>query len=33
MKKKTFEQQFVHSADSETYLVEFLKNLQNGEKK
>lgn len=31
--EKTFEQQFVHSTDSETYLVEFLKNLQKGEKK
>lgn len=27
---KTFEQQYVHSTDSETYLVEFLKNLQKG---
>lgn len=31
--EKTFEQQFVHSTDSETYLVEFLKNLQKGGKK
>ena len=31
--EKTFEQQFVHSTDSETYLVEFLKNLQKGDKK
>lgn len=30
---KTFEQQYVHSADSETSLVEFLKNIQKGEKK
>lgn len=30
---KTFEQQYVHSTDSETSLVEFLKNLQKGEKK
>lgn len=30
---KTFEQQFVHSTDSETSLIEFLKNLQKGEKK
>ena len=30
---KTFEQQYVHSTDSETNLVEFLKNLQKGEKK
>ena len=31
--EKTFEQQFVHSTDSETSLIEFLKNLQKGEKK
>lgn len=31
--KKTFEGQYMHSADSETVLVEFLKNLQKGEKK
>ena len=30
---KTFEQQYVHSTDSETSLIEFLKNLQKGEKK
>ena len=30
---KTFEQQYVNSTDSETSLVEFLKNLQKGEKK
>lgn len=30
---KTFEQQYVHSTDSETYLVEFLKNLQKKETK
>lgn len=30
---KTFDQQYVHSTDSETGLVEFLKNLQKGEKK
>lgn len=30
---KTFEQQYAHSTDSETNLVEFLKNLQKGEKK
>lgn len=30
---KTFQHQFVHSTDSETYLVDFLKNLQKGEKK
>ena len=29
---KTFEQQYVHSTDSETSLIEFLKNLQKGEK-
>lgn len=31
--EKTFEQQYVHSTDSETSLMEFLKNLQKGEKK
>lgn len=31
--EKMFEQQYVNSTDSETYLVEFLKNLQKGEKK
>ena len=30
---KTFEQPYMHGTDSETYLVEFLKNLQKGEKK
>lgn len=30
---KTFEQPYMHSTDSETYLVEFLKNLQKGVKK
>lgn len=30
---KTFEHQYVHSTDSETYLVEFLKNLQKRETK
>lgn len=28
--KSTYDKQYVHSADSETYLVEFLKNLQRG---
>ena len=27
-----YDSQFVHSADSETYLVDFLKNLQKGDK-
>lgn len=27
-----YDQQYIHYADSETYLVEFLKNLQKGEK-
>lgn len=31
--EKTFEQPYMHATDSETYLVEFLKNLQRGEKK
>lgn len=30
---KTFEQQYVHSTDSETYMIEFLKNLQKDRKK
>ena len=30
---KTFEHQYVHSTESETYLVEFLKNLQKKETK
>ena len=30
--KKTYDQQYVDDADSETHLVEFLKNLQKGEK-
>lgn len=30
---KTFEHPYMHGTDSETYLVEFLKNLQKGEKK
>lgn len=31
--EKTFEQQYMNSTDSETYLVEFLKNLQKDRKK
>ena len=31
-KEKTFDQQYVHNENSETYLVEFLKNLQKGAK-
>ena len=31
--EKKFDRTYMHSADSETYLVEFLKNLQKGEKK
>lgn len=31
-REKTFNQQYVHSENSETYLVEFLKNLQKGAK-
>ena len=31
--EKTFEQQYVHSTDSETYMIEFLKNLQKDRKK
>lgn len=31
--EKTFEQQYVDSTDSETYLVDFLKNLQKDRKK
>ena len=30
---KTFEHPYMHGTDSETYLVEFLKNLQKGDKK
>lgn len=30
--KGTYDKQYVHSTDSETYLVDFLKNLQKGEK-
>ena len=29
-REKTFDQQYVHTEDSETHLVEFLKNLQRG---
>ncbi|MGN0384583.1 MAG: hypothetical protein ACI4EX_01735 [Lachnospiraceae bacterium] len=28
----TFDKKYIHNADSETYLVDFLKNLQKGEK-
>ena len=31
-REKTFDQQYVHTEDSETHLVEFLKNLQKGAK-
>lgn len=31
-KEKTFDQQYAHNENSETYLVEFLKNLQKGAK-
>lgn len=30
--KFSYDKQYIHSADSETYLVDFLKNLQKGEK-
>lgn len=30
--KSTYDKQYVHSTDSETYLVEFIKNLQKGAK-
>lgn len=30
--KETYDQQYIHYAESKTYLVEFLKNLQKGEK-
>ena len=29
---ETYDQQYIHYAESETYLVEFLKNLQKGER-
>lgn len=31
-REKTYDQQYVHTEDSETHLVEFLKNLQKGAK-
>lgn len=31
-REKTYDQQYVHTEDSETHLMEFLKNLQKGEK-
>lgn len=31
-RNETYDQQYIHYAESETYLVEFLKNLQKGEK-
>lgn len=31
--KERYDHPYTHSTDSETYLVEFLKNLQKGEKK
>lgn len=31
-RNETYDQQYIHYAESETYLIEFLKNLQKGEK-
>ena len=31
-RNETYDQQYIHYAESKTYLVEFLKNLQKGEK-
>ena len=31
-RNETYDQQYIHYAESETYLIEFLKNLQKGER-
>ena len=31
-RNETYDQQYIHYSESETYLIEFLKNLQKGER-